>query len=144
MKLNQEEIKKLMPHRDPMLLVDSVEEIVPGESIVTKFYVDGNREIFKGHFPGNPVLPGVYSVEIIAQSFNILELYGDSKYAGKTPLFLGINNVKFKKVIKPGDTMEIHVKVLSEREDKAILTGAGEIYTDGDLAVTGEVVIAMR
>jgi len=143
MKLNQEEIKKIMPHRDPMLLVDSVEEMVPLESIVTKFYVSPERDIFKGHFPGNPVLPGVYSVECMAQSFNIMMLY-EGKYVGKTPLFIGINNVRFRKPIKPGDTMEVHVKLLSEREDKAIVTGGAEVYTDGDLAASGEVSIAMR
>ena len=59
MKMNQEEIKNVIPHRDPMLLVSTVEELIPGESIVTTFYVDPTREIFAGHFPGDPVLPGV-------------------------------------------------------------------------------------
>ena len=67
MKLTQEEIKQIIPHRDPMLLVSTVEEMVPGESIVTTFWVDPQREIFKGHFPAEPVLPGVYSVECMAQ-----------------------------------------------------------------------------
>ena len=62
MKLSQEEIKKIIPHRDPMLLVDTVEELEAGDSIVTTFYVDPEREIFKGHFPGDPVLPGVYCI----------------------------------------------------------------------------------
>ena len=63
MKLNQEEIKTILPHRDPMLLVTSVEELTPGEGIRASFYADPAREIFPGHFPGNPVLPGVYTVE---------------------------------------------------------------------------------
>ena len=68
MKLAQEEIKNIIPHRDPMLLVSTVEEMIPGERIVSTFWVDPDREIFKGHFPGEPVLPGVYSVECMAQT----------------------------------------------------------------------------
>ena len=67
MKLDQEAIKGIIPHRDPMLLVSSVEELEPGMSIVAHFYVDPARDIFRGHFPGDPVLPGVYSVESIYQ-----------------------------------------------------------------------------
>ena len=72
MKLTQEEIKQIIPHRDPMLLVSTVEEMVPGESIVTTFSVDPQREIFKGHFPAEPVLPGVYSVECMAQTADMI------------------------------------------------------------------------
>ena len=109
MLMNQEEIKKIIPHRSPMLLVSSVEELVPGESIRTTFYVDPQMELFKGHFPGDPVLPGVYSVECMAQSSDILVL-STERYAGKTPLFLGINNVRFKSKILPGDTVEVRSK----------------------------------
>ena len=94
MKLSKEEIKAIIPHRDPMLLVDTVEEMEPGDHIVTTFFVDPAREIFKGHFPGEPVLPGVYSVECMAQTADILLLSAE-RYAGKIPLFLGINNVRF-------------------------------------------------
>lgn len=109
MKLTQEEIKQIIPHRDPMLLVSTVEEMVPGESIVTTFWVDPQREIFKGHFPAEPVLPGVYSVECMAQTADIL-LLSTERYAGKVPLFLGINNVRFLRKILPGDTLEIHAQ----------------------------------
>ena len=74
MKLSKEEIKAIIPHRDPMLLVDTVEEMEAGDHIVTTFFVDPAREIFKGHFPGEPVLPGVYSVECMAQTADILLL----------------------------------------------------------------------
>ena len=73
--------------------------------------MDPAREIFKGHFPGEPVLPGVYSVECMAQTADILLLSAE-RYAGKIPLFLGINNVRFLKKILPGDTIEIHAKML--------------------------------
>ena len=143
MKLTQEEIKGVIPHRDPMLLVTTVEEMVPGEYIVSTFWVDPDREIFKGHFPGEPVLPGVYSVECLAQTADIL-LLSMERYAGKVPLFLGINNVRFLRKILPGDTIEIHAKLASERVEKAIATCAAEIYNHGELAATGEVTLAMR
>ena len=143
MKLTQEEIKGVIPHRDPMLLVTTVEEMVPGEYIVSTFWVDPDREIFKGHFPGEPVLPGVYSVECMAQTADIL-LLSMERYAGKVPLFLGINNVRFLRKILPGDTIEIHAKLASERVEKAIATCAAEIYNHGELAATGEVTLAMR
>ncbi|MBR4411664.1 MAG: beta-hydroxyacyl-ACP dehydratase, partial [Firmicutes bacterium] len=74
MKLDKEGIKKIIPHRDPMLLVDEVVEMEPETSIVTRFFVNPEREIFKGHFPEEPVLPGVYTVEIMAQTADILIL----------------------------------------------------------------------
>lgn len=143
MKLSHEEVKQVIPHRDPMLLVDTVEELVPGEHIETRFYVDPAREIFKGHFPDGPVLPGVYSVECMAQTADILLLKMD-RYAGKIPLFLGINNVRFLKKILPGDTIEIRAKMASERAEKAIATCSAEIYNHGELAASGDVTLAMR
>ena len=143
MKLDLDGIKKVIPHRDPMLLVTTVEELVPGESIVTTFYVDPAREIFKGHFPEEPVLPGVYSVECMAQSADIL-LLSTERYAGKIPLFLGINNVRFLRKILPGDTIEIRARLASERAEKAIATCSAEVYDHGELAVTGDVTLAMR
>ena len=143
MKMDQEAIKKVIPHRDPMLLVTTVEELTPGEAIIATFYVDPSREIFKGHFPGEPVLPGVYSVECMAQTADIL-LLSTERYAGKIPLFLGINNVRFQRKILPGDTIEIHAKLASERAEKAIATCSAEIYNHGELAATGDVTLAMR
>ena len=143
MKLTQEEIKQIIPHRDPMLLVSTVEELTPGERIKATFWVDPSREIFKGHFPGDPVLPGVYSVECMAQTADIL-LLSTERYAGKVPLFLGINNVRFLRKILPGDNLEIHAKMASERAEKAIATCTAEIYNHGELAATGDVTLAMR
>ena len=143
MKLTQEEIKQIIPHRDPMLLVSTVEELIPGERITATFWVDPSREIFKGHFPGDPVLPGVYSVECMAQTADIL-LLSTERYAGKVPLFLGINNVRFLRKILPGDNLEIHAKMASERAEKAIATCTAEIYNHGELAATGDVTLAMR
>lgn len=143
MKLTRAQIQKIIPHRDPMLLVDTVEKLEPGVAIVTRFYVDPAREIFKGHFPNDPVLPGVYSVECMAQSADIL-LLSTEQYAGKVPLFLGINNVRFLKKIFPDDTIEIQAKLVAERREKAIATCSAQIYNHNELCACGEVTLAMR
>ena len=141
--MDQEAIKKVIPHRDPMLLVTTVEDLEPGDSIKTTFFVDPSRDIFRGHFPDEPVLPGVYSVECMAQTADVL-LLSTQRYAGKIPLFLGINNVRFLKKILPGDTIEIQAKLTAERQEKAIATCSAEVYNHGELAVTGDVTLAMR
>lgn len=143
MKMDQEAIKKVIPHRDPMLLVTTVEDLEPGDSIKTTFFVDPSRDIFRGHFPDEPVLPGVYSVECMAQTADVL-LLSTQRYAGKIPLFLGINNVRFLRKILPGDTIEIQAKLTAERQEKAIATCSAEVYNHGELAVTGDVTLAMR
>ena len=81
MKLNRKEIESILPHRDPMLLVDSVESLTPREHIVTTFFVDPARDIFRGHFPEEPVLPGVYTVECMAQAADLL-LMADGRFPG--------------------------------------------------------------
>lgn len=141
--MNRDEIMKIIPHRDPMLLVDEVTEMEAEKSIVTRFYVNPEREIFKGHFPDEPVLPGVYTVEIMAQTADILIL-SCRRYAGKIPLFIGINNVKFKSKIKPGDTLKIHAEFASEKAEKGIVTCSAKVYDDGVLACEGDVTLAMR
>jgi 3-hydroxyacyl-[acyl-carrier-protein] dehydratase len=140
---NKEQIKEIIPHRDPMLLVDEVVDMIPGEVIKAKFFIDPKREIFKGHFPGEPVFPGVYTVECMAQTADILILCME-KYKGKIPLFLGINNVRFMRKIMPDDTIEISAKILVVREDKGIITCNAEVFNRGELAASGEVTIAMR
>ena len=143
MLMDKEAIKKVIPHRDPMLLVDTVEELVPGERAVTTFWVDPEREIFAGHFPGDPVLPGVYTVESMAQTADIL-LLSCERYAGKVPLFLGIDAVKFRSKIVPGDTIEMRAVLAKERPEKAIATCRVEVWNKGELAAEGDVTLAMR
>lgn len=143
MHMNQEEIKRIIPHRDPMLLIDEVTSMTEGETIVARFYVDPAREIFKGHFPADPVLPGVYTTECMAQASDIL-LLSMERYASTTPLFIGIDKVKFLRKIQPGDTIEIHAKLTFEKKEKAIATCSAEVFNKGDLAATGDVTLAMR
>lgn len=143
MKYDQEYVKTIIPHRDPMLLVSTVEEMEEEQRIITTFYVDPDREIFRGHFPEEPVLPGVYTVECMAQAADIL-LLSTERYAGKVPLFLGINNVRFLRKILPGDTIEIHAEIASERVEKAIVTCSARVMNNSEVAATGDVTLAMR
>lgn len=146
MVMDQEAVKKIIPHRPPMLLVDSVESLEPGREIVTRFYVDPDREIFPGHFPGAPVLPGIYTVECMGQAADVLLLLAD-RYAGTTPLLIGVNNVRFLSKIRPGDTIEVHAAIAAERPEKRIVTCSAAVcnLTDGNkTCCTGEVTLAMR
>ena len=143
MGFNQEQIKKIIPHRAPMLFVDEVIDMTPDNSIKAKFYISPQWDIFQGHFPGAPVLPGVFSVEAMAQTADILLLSID-RYTGKIPYFIGLNEVKFKKKIFPGDTIIIEAKICKENLEKAIVTCNAAAYVDDELATSGKVTLAMR
>ena len=146
MELNQEMVKTIIPHRPPMLLVDSVVSLEPEKEIVTRFHVDPDWEIFRGHFPGAPVLPGIYTVEAMGQAADVL-LLRDPRYAGTKPLLIGVNNVRFRSKVRPGDTIEIHAAIASERPEKKIVTCAATVYNLTDekkVCCTGEVTLAMR
>jgi 3-hydroxyacyl-[acyl-carrier-protein] dehydratase len=143
MKMNQDEIKGILPHREPMLLVTSVEELSPGENIRAAFFASPEMDIFRGHFPEEPILPGVYSIECMAQAVDIL-LMSTVRYAGKTPLLLGVDKVSFRKKILPGDILEIRANIISEQKEKAIVTCAAEIYVHQERAANGDITIAMR
>lgn len=137
------DVKNIIPHREPMLLVDDVILIEPEHSVTTRWYIKPNLDIFKGHFPSEPLLPGVYTVENMAQTADILVL-STERYAGKTPLFLGIDKVKFFSKIKPGDTVETRAVLLKDIAEKAIVTCCCEVHNGGVLACVGEITLAMR
>ena len=143
MRMNQDEIKGILPHREPMLMVTSVEDLSPGENIRAAFLASPEMDIFRGHFPEEPILPGVYSIECMAQAVDIL-LMSTVRYAGKTPLLLGVDKVSFRKKILPGDTLEIRANIISEQKEKAIVTCAAEIYVHQERAANGDITIAMR
>ena len=141
--MNREQIKGVIPHREPMLLIDEVLEMEVGQSIKTAFYLDPQLDFFRGHFPGEPVMPGVLTVESMAQTADVL-LLSFEKYAGKIPLFIGIDQVKFKKKIEPGDRIEIEAKIVKENEPKAVVTCEAIVYNKGEISTTGLVTLAMR
>ncbi len=112
-----EKIKKLLPHRYPMLLIDRVKDIVRGKSIVAIKNVTVNEEFFNGHFPSKPVMPGVLIIEAMAQASGLLALdtMGDDVTENALVYFLSIENAKFRKPVEPGDTIEIHSKILTNK-----------------------------
>ncbi|HAE37277.1 MAG TPA: 3-hydroxyacyl-[acyl-carrier-protein] dehydratase FabZ [Candidatus Riflebacteria bacterium] len=130
-----EEIKTILPHRYPFLLVDRILSLVPGESIVGIKNVTANEEFFNGHFPGKPVMPGVLMVEAMAQVAGVLFL-SQPEHKGKVPFFCGIDKVRFRRPVVPGDRLEFHIKVLKVRGNTGKVEA--EARVDGELVTGGE------
>ncbi len=126
--LDINEIMKIIPHRPPFLLIDRVEEIVEGEKIVAIKNVTMNEPFFVGHYPGEPVMPGVLIVEAMAQAGAVAILSMD-EFKGKTPYFGTIDKAKFRKKVVPGDTLRLEVTFTKLRGNAGI--GAGVAYVDG-------------
>jgi len=101
----------ILPHRSPFLLIDTVEELEPGVKCVAKKNVTMNEPHFMGHFPENPVMPGVLIIEALAQTGAVAILCQD-EWKGKTAYFAGINNAKFKQKVVPGDTLELTTEII--------------------------------
>ena len=99
---------ELLPHREPFLFVTEVLEVVPGERASASWRITGDEPFFAGHFPGRPTLPGVLMVEALAQ-VGALALLADERYAGKLPLFGGIDKARFRRQVVPGDTLTMEV-----------------------------------
>ena len=114
-----EEIMDMLPHRYPFLLVDRLEVEVPGEKGVGLKNVTMNEEFFQGHFPGNPVMPGVLQIEAMAQTAGALVIAGDENFreSKKSVLFMSIDGVKFRKQVKPGDQLRMHVEKIRARRN---------------------------
>ena len=112
--LNKEEIKKIIPQREPFLMIDEVEEYVPGQSAVAYKNVDESEWYFKGHFPGNPIMPGVLIAESLAQT-GAIAILSMKENKGKNALFGGIDKMKFKKMVVPGDRLKLEVKIIKQK-----------------------------
>ena len=117
MNLNYEEIKLLIPHRKPFLFVDECEIIIPGEHGISKKTFNDNEYFFEGHFPNNPIVPGVIIVEAMAQTAGIVVSYKLREYSDKSVLFMSVNKAKFRKPILPNDTVKFEVKFLNKVRD---------------------------
>jgi len=110
----REEIEKIIPHRDPFLLVDEVLELEPGKRVVARRRVRADDWWFPGHFPARPVMPGVLTVEAIAQAGAVAVL-ADPANAGKLPFFAGIDDCKFKRIVEPGDELTLECEFVRVR-----------------------------
>ena len=113
----------LLPHRPPFRFVDTVDELVPGERCVARYRVTGEEAFLAGHFPGNPVFPGVIQLEALAQA-GAIALLADVRYAGSLPLFGGVDEVRFRRQVVPGDelTLTVTMDQLSARAGRATAT----------------------
>ena len=138
--LNKEEIKKIIPQREPFLMIDEVEEFTPGETATAYKYVDEKEGYFKGHFPGNPIMPGVLITESLAQT-GAVAILSLEENKNKNALFGGIDKMKFKKQVTPGDKLKLEVKIIKRKGP----IGVGEAIAscDGKIVARGELTFAV-
>ena len=136
--MNKEQIEAVLPHRDPMLLVDEVIELVPGERVVARKTVTDDD--CAGHVPGNPIMPGVKMVEALAQCGAVAVL-SQPENQGKLALFAGIDDVRFKRVVRPGDTLTLECEIEAVRGP--VGRGRAKATVDGQLAVRGTLMFAV-
>ena len=133
------EIEKILPHRDPFLLLDEVVELDPGSRVVARKTV--TDEDCAGHFPGNPIMPGVKMVEALAQAGAVAVLVQEEN-RGKLALFAGIDDVRFKRVVRPGDELTLECSL--EQVRGPIGRGKARATVNGELAVRGTLTFAVE
>ena len=134
------ELVALLPHRPPFRFVDAVVEVEAGARIVAQYQVTGDEPFLAGHFPGNPVFPGVIQLEALAQAGAIAVL-SDERYAGKLPLFGGVEDVRFRRIVRPGDllTLDVTMERLSARGG----WGRGTVTVDGEECCRARLLFAL-
>ena len=138
--LNKNEIKQIIPQREPFLMIDEVEEYVPGESAIAYKHVSEDEWYFKGHFPGNPIMPGVLITESLAQT-GAIAIVSLEENKGRNALFAGIDKMRFKKQVVPGDVLKLEVKIIKQKGP----IGVGEALAtcDGKIVAKGELTFAI-
>lgn len=138
--LNKNEIKQIIPQREPFLMIDEVEEYVPGESAIAYKHVSEDEWYFKGHFPGSPIMPGVLITESLAQT-GAIAILSLEENKGRNALFAGIDKMRFKKQVVPGDVLKLEVKIIKQKGP----IGVGEALAtcDGKIVAKGELTFAI-
>lgn len=134
--MGTKEIMEIIPHRQPFLLIDTIEELEPGKRAVAKKCVSYNEPFFNGHFPGEPVMPGVLIIEALAQA-GAVAILSRPEFKGKTAYFGAINSAKFKQKVVPGDVLMLELEVIKEKGPvgvgKATATVNGKVVTQAEL-----------
>lgn len=138
--LSTKEIMEIIPHRQPFLLIDTIEELEEGKKAVGKKCVSYNEPFFSGHFPQEPVMPGVLIVEAMAQVGAVAMLCKE-EFKGKTAYFGGINSAKFKGKVVPGDVLRLEVEITKQKGPIGV--GVGKAYVDGKLVTQAELTFAI-
>lgn len=141
MKLTTKEIMEIIPHRQPFLLIDTIEEMEPGLRAVARKCVSYNEPFFAGHFPQEPVMPGVLIVEALAQT-GAVALLSKPENKGKIAYFGAINSAKFKNKVVPGDVLTLEVEIIKEKGPMGI-GKAKAVKQDGKVAVMAELTFAI-
>ncbi|MEA2015920.1 MAG: 3-hydroxyacyl-ACP dehydratase FabZ [Actinomycetota bacterium] len=137
--MDKKDIERIIPHRFPFLLIDKVIEIEPGRRIKAVKYVSVDEYYFKGHFPSNPIMPGVLIVETIAQAGAVLALMMPEN-KGKLVLFAGINKARFKRIVKPGDELVVEAEL--ENIKRSIGRAKGRATVGDETACVTEIMFA--
>ncbi|MDH4231913.1 MAG: 3-hydroxyacyl-ACP dehydratase FabZ [Nitrospirota bacterium] len=130
--MNITEIMQYLPHRYPFLLVDRIVDVQPGQSIVAIKNVTFNEPFFQGHFPGQPIMPGVLIVEAMAQAAGVLAFRSGMEGNGKAVYFMSIEKAKFRRPVVPGDQLRLEIKILQQRG--TVWKFSGSATVDGKLA----------
>ena len=138
--LTVKEIMEIIPHRQPFLLLDTVEELIPGQRAVAKKCVTYNEPFFQGHFPGEPVMPGVLIIEALAQA-GAVAILSKEENRGKNAYFSAIDSAKFKKKVIPGDILILETEIIKSKGPMGI--GKATATVDGKLAVTAQLTFAI-
>ncbi len=138
--LDRSAIEEIIPHREPFLLLDEVVDLVPGARVHARRYVRDDEWYFAGHFPGQPIMPGVLTVEALAQAgaVGVLSL---EENRGRLALFAGIDGVRFKRIVRPGETLDLFCEL--EQVRGPIGRGKARAEVDGELAVRGTLTFAV-
>ena len=142
MTLNLEQIKEIIPHRDPFLLIDEVTELEPGVRATALKHLTGEEYWFKGHFPQKPVQPGVLMLEMLAQTGAVCGV-SLPENRGRIAYFGGLDKVKFRNMVFPGDTLKLEVEIIRSRGSVGVGKGVATILGSGKKAVSAELTFAL-